>query len=337
MSLPACESKTQITPFFPIGWYSIARGSELRDGEVKAVTVFDRELALYRSRSGLAVVTDAFCPHLGAHLGHEGRVVGESIRCPFHGWKFGPDGVCNEIPYCEEIPERAKIRTWHVSETNGDIMVWFHPEDKAPQFDNPLIEELNSDEWSQPQYWEFTVPNHVQNIAENVCDPEHFLYVHGAAVDRPEVSIDDDGRTLHLSTISNHQDSDNHELLATVYNPGHAIVRTVYAPNAEMLMYSTAQPISLHETHMRWTLTVRKEIVDFTGDAVMKAIKDGIFDDMHIWKHKIYREKPLFCKADIHLVKFRKWVTQFYVDGMRFVESEAPKPKARFVDADRII
>jgi len=77
-----------------MGWYSVARSHELAIGEVKPVKAFDRELVLYRTRSGEAVVQDAFCPHLGAHLGHKGRVVGESIRCPFHGWRYGTDGQC---------------------------------------------------------------------------------------------------------------------------------------------------------------------------------------------------------------------------------------------------
>ena len=92
MSLGVCESKLQQGLDFPIGWYSVARGNELGVGEVKQVYSFDRELALFRTRSGIAVVTDAFCPHLGAHLGVEGRVVGETIRCPFHGWRYGTDG-----------------------------------------------------------------------------------------------------------------------------------------------------------------------------------------------------------------------------------------------------
>ncbi|NQY03727.1 MAG: Rieske 2Fe-2S domain-containing protein, partial [Halieaceae bacterium] len=107
----ACESRTNTTPDFPMGWYTVGRSHELQIGEVTNVTAFDRELALYRTRSGAVVLQDAFCPHLGAHLGVEGRVVGESIRCPFHGWRFGTDGVCEEIPYCEDIPERARIRT----------------------------------------------------------------------------------------------------------------------------------------------------------------------------------------------------------------------------------
>ena len=64
----ACESKTNTTPEFPMGWFSVARSHELLVGEVKRVQAFDRELVLYRTRNGVPVLQDAFCPHLGAHL-----------------------------------------------------------------------------------------------------------------------------------------------------------------------------------------------------------------------------------------------------------------------------
>ncbi len=313
-NLIACESKLDAGLPFPIGWYSVGRKRDLGKGQVERVFAFDRELALFRTRSGVACVTDAFCPHLGAHLGVEGCVVGETIRCPFHGWKFDTSGQCVEIPYCDDIPSRAQVRSWHVSETNGDIMVWYHPQGLEPQWDVPELEELSSDDWSEPQYWEFTIPNHVQNIAENTCDPEHFQYVHKMAETPPsEVTIAEDGRVLHMVADAKEAVNPN-TLHAILHNPGLAIVRTVYGPNAEMMVYSTAQPTTLNETHMRWTLTVRKEIVDLVGDEVMRGIKDGIFDDMPIWKHKIYREKPVFCKGDTSLIGFRKWVRQFYVD-----------------------
>jgi phenylpropionate dioxygenase-like ring-hydroxylating dioxygenase large terminal subunit len=309
----ACESKTNTTPEFPMGWFSVSRSHELAIGEVQRVQAFDRELALYRTRSGVAVLQDAFCPHLGAHLGVEGRVVGESVRCPFHGWRFGTDGQCVEIPYCDEIPERARIRTWHTQEKNGEVYVWFHPENTPPQWQLPELPELGDPDWTTPRYTEFLVPAHVQDIAENSCDPVHFQYVHGQPdVPPSEVTIDDDGRTLHLNTDASQAAFPSH-LHATVYSPGFAMVRNTYGPNAEMVMYNSAQPINRHETRMRWTLTVRREIEDMAGDDVMKGIISGLNDDYPIWANKVHKQRPVFCREDKTLVLFRKWVRQFYL------------------------
>lgn len=313
MAIEACESKTQEVLPFPIGWFSVGRSRDLQTGEVKRAFAFDRELALFRTRAGNAVVTDAFCPHLGAHLGVEGVVVGESIRCPFHGWRYGTDGRCVEIPYCDEIPERARVRAWPVTEANGEIMVWYHPEEKPPAWEVPVVEELASDEWTPPRLFEFTVPNHVQNIAENTCDPVHFQFVHKQPHTPPtEINIDEDGRILRMVSDASEAKYPS-ELTATMYNLGLAVVRTTYGPGAEMIVYNTAQPTTHNETHLRWQLTVRNEIADMVGDDVMRGITDGVMQDFPIWQHKVYRTRPVFCKADTSLVGFRKWVRQFYV------------------------
>ena len=103
------------------------------------------------------------------------------------------------------------------------------------------------------------------------------------------------------------------QLHAIVYSPGFAMVRNTYGPGAEMVMYNSAQPINKHETRMRWTLTVRREIEDAAGDDVMKGIIDGLSDDYPIWANKVHRRRPVFCKGDESLVMFRKWVRQFYL------------------------
>ena len=307
-----CQMQTNSTPEFPMGWFSVSRSQELGVGEVQQVKAFDRDMALYRTRSGVAVLQDAYCPHLGANLGVEGRVVGESIRCPFHGWRFGTDGNCKEIPYCEEIPERARIRIWPTQEKNGEIYIWYHPENTEPQWELPDLPELNDSNWTSPRYAEFLVPAHVQDIAENSCDPVHFKYVHNQPDVPPStVTIDDDGRHLHLRSDAADANFPS-QLHATVYSPGFAMVRNTYGPNAEMVMYNSAQPISRHETKMRWTLTVRREIEDLAGDDVIKGIIDGLSDDYPIWANKVHKRQPIFCKGDETLVMFRKWVRQFY-------------------------
>lgn len=312
--IEACESITNTTPEFPIGWYSVIRSHELGVGDVTAVKAFDRELVVYRTRSGKPALQDAFCPHLGAHLGHEGRVVGETIRCPFHGWQFNADdGQCSHIPYCDEIPERARVRNWPVEEKNGEVYVWFHPESADPQWGLPDLPELGDPNWSEAKYTEHNVPAHVQDICENSCDPVHFQYVHRQKnVPESSVSIDEDGRTMHLHSEMTEADVPGH-LHATTFSPGFALVRSTYGPNAEMIMYNSAQPINRHETLMRWTLLVRKEIEDFVGDDVMRNIIDGLSDDYPIWANKVHKHRPVFCRGDDTLVTFRKWVRQFYI------------------------
>lgn len=57
----------------------------------------------WRGESGAAYIADAYCPHLGAHLGVGGKVKKECIECPFHGWTFegSDDGKLVNIPYSQ--------------------------------------------------------------------------------------------------------------------------------------------------------------------------------------------------------------------------------------------
>ena len=96
-------------PFpIPFGWFGVGYSDELAVGEVRAVHYFARDLVLFRNDEGEVGLLDAYCPHLGAHLGHGGTVEGNSIRCPFHAWAFRPNGFCSSIPYAKAFPPRAK-------------------------------------------------------------------------------------------------------------------------------------------------------------------------------------------------------------------------------------
>jgi len=38
-----------------------------------------------------------------------GRVKGECLECPFHGWVFNSDGICVGIPYAEKGRSISKL------------------------------------------------------------------------------------------------------------------------------------------------------------------------------------------------------------------------------------
>ena len=105
-------------PQCPCGWFCVAYSDELQVGEAKPLRYFGKDLVLFRTESGKAVVLDAYCPHLSAHLGHGiheeigigRRIEGETIVCPFHAWHFNGNGECVEAPYVTQVPPRCRAR-----------------------------------------------------------------------------------------------------------------------------------------------------------------------------------------------------------------------------------
>ena len=88
----------------PFGWFVVSYANELKIGDVKAVRYFGQDQVLFRGESGKAAMLDAYCPHLGAHLGHGGLVKKDCIECPFHAWEWDSNGKVAHIPYAKNIP-----------------------------------------------------------------------------------------------------------------------------------------------------------------------------------------------------------------------------------------
>ena len=85
-------------PFpMPFGWFKVALADDVPAGAVITRHYFGTELVVWRDDEGRVACQEAYCPHLGAHLGWGGKVEGQRIRCPFHGWVFDCDGNNVEI------------------------------------------------------------------------------------------------------------------------------------------------------------------------------------------------------------------------------------------------
>ena len=61
------------------GWFQLGWSDTVPPGELVSVTVLGHGLVARRTLAGNLVVTDAHCPHLGAHLGM-GCAVGDGLR-----------------------------------------------------------------------------------------------------------------------------------------------------------------------------------------------------------------------------------------------------------------
>jgi phenylpropionate dioxygenase-like ring-hydroxylating dioxygenase large terminal subunit len=140
------ERLTRVGPGTPMGrllrsyWIPVVQSSELEPGlRAKRVSLLGERLVVYRTSSGKPAIAGEFCPHRLASL-YFGRIEADGIRCVYHGWKFGTDGRCLEMPsqakpFCDSVSHVA----YPCAERGG--VVWTYMGEGEP----PPLPEL---EWT---------------------------------------------------------------------------------------------------------------------------------------------------------------------------------------------
>jgi nitrite reductase/ring-hydroxylating ferredoxin subunit len=305
-------------PFpMPYGWFQIGYPDEVEVGSVKPLHYFGRDLVLWRDESGDFHVQDAFCPHLGAHLGFGGKVDGDQIACPFHGWQFDGAGACTNIPYSERLNKKAKLLTYPTMVRNGLLMVWYHPDGVEPLFEVPVLPEVEDAEFSEFYNSVFTVKTAIQEMAENVVDPAHFRYVHGTDQVAEIVSYEQNGPFAEMKSAQSYVTPRGvviGEINAS--NCGAGFSYTWFHGIIDALLFGCAIPIDDDTVENRFSFKVRLGDNPKGAHSVAKAftgmVNHQFTEDVVIWEHKEHLPTPALADTDGPVMKYRKWFAQFY-------------------------
>ncbi len=309
-------------PFgIPNSWYHIGYSDELAEGEVRRLHYLGRELVAFRGDDGAVGVLDAYCPHLGAHLGVGGTVVGNTIQCPFHKWRFDCNGACVEVPYAKKIPPTARAGAWRVCERNGIIFVWYHDQGKDPEFEIPEIPEWGDAAWTT-SYEKYTwkVKTHPQEIMENAIDWPHFTFVHLMEVPKERSERFERhmfywniGTKKQVQTMGGVTD----ELFMEAQNWGLGFNFLRYRGMFNTIITAGLTPIDDETTEIKFGVIGRMDgRTEQETRAALKAYMDdqalAIQQDFEIWEHKKFRARPTLCDGDGPIGQFRQWARQFY-------------------------
>ncbi|MDT0575182.1 Rieske 2Fe-2S domain-containing protein [Croceicoccus sp. F390] len=314
---------------FGRGWYMVADATKLEDAPMN-LRYFARDLVLYRGESGTPHLVDAYCPHMGAHLGRnessyivrdKERIQGESIRCPFHGWRFGPDGRCDNIPYSDQKPPAAaKIGTYPVEERAGVIWMWFDEEGNEPSFDLPPLAMWDDPHWVQ---WKIDdlgeLPQHPIEIVDNMTDMAHFTPIHGSRdIDYFYNEYDDHLQWQmfgagHRTLI---KEGDPPLELDTWYT-GPGILQSFMRGEYPTHMLIAHTPVEDGVIHVWHALMVKFDHEATAEDvpaarAYQQASLDAFAQDFEIWSHKRACINPMMVRGDGPIDKCRLWYKQFY-------------------------
>ena len=308
----------------PYGWYCVAYSDELLVGDVKPVQYCGEQIVLYRTESGQVCASEAYCPHLGAHLGHGGIVKGETISCPFHAWAFNAAGECADIPYAKTIPAKiqgkACLYQYPVKESNNLVWLWYHPERIAPLFDVKHHDLLLDGHWQEGyRRYSWEVNTVVQETAENAADQAHFVYVHQSeGMPKAVVEFDGHQRSATFKGYLPGRGGDGPDryaihMLTANSGPGHTWQH--FQGMFESFMLGLITPIDEERLILRFAFAVKKATDDteaFLLDAYVDEVVRQVEQDIPIWNHKTYRPSPVLCDGDGPIAQFRKWFAQFY-------------------------
>jgi phenylpropionate dioxygenase-like ring-hydroxylating dioxygenase large terminal subunit len=301
----------------PVGWYCVADEAELAAGEVRRVRYFGEELVLWRGEDGAPHLFDAYCPHLGAHLGVGGRVDADGLRCPFHAWKFDGGGSCIDIPYAKRIPPKASVRAWPIERRCGLVFTWYDPSGGAPRFALPDVPEWGSQGWTAPEVRSFEVKTHPQEMAENIVDAVHFRFVHGTPT-IPPMQAEAQGLEFHAYqglTFTTPQGETQGRVDVRMFGPGFGVTR--FQGVVETLLVITGIPLEpeLHRTTIRFIvrkLAGSEEATRGVARAFVAEIARQYTQDIPIWENKRYLARPKLCDGDGPILELRRYFAQFY-------------------------
>lgn len=278
---------THFAPALDQCWYAVATIDAIGTDPFP-IEVLGSSYVLWRTADDNLVAVADRCSHREAKLSL-GTTEAGCLRCPYHGWAFGEQGRCVEIPSSGEgapIPPAAHLDVLHVEIHYG--LVWFCPGDpSAPVPDlgvdaDSSFTRLNTD----MQVWECSATR----MIDNMLDVAHFPYTHTGTFGRDQerevpnftlTQLDDTFYGYEYAVVINNEaeakttSGGGPDVIGLEMSTGFALPFSVrstmsFETGIEQTLFMTATPMSKGRSAYTFILwrnddvsVIGKEIVDF--------------------------------------------------------------------------
>ena len=168
-------------------WYFVALSRDVKPGAMRRQELLDEPVLLGRTRGGEVFALRDICPHRAAPLS-AGRIVardgeGETVECPYHGWRFRTDGACAAIPSLVDDQafetDRIRVRRYFARESQGLIFVWASSDPRGagePDHEPPVFPGVVGGDARLVEWMDFD--SHIDHAVIGLMDPAHGPFVH---------------------------------------------------------------------------------------------------------------------------------------------------------------
>lgn len=154
-------------------WFIAARSDQVKDRPLRRI-ILERPLVLFRDSSRRVSILEDRCPHKHVALSL-GRIVGDSIECPYHGLCFSGDGRCTVQPSRGPNEPLPIKRVPHFLVAEQDDWIWVYLGSNTAPPPPPRYEKT-------PGYGWFELHNlmaaSMDLVLENGLDCSHTGIVH---------------------------------------------------------------------------------------------------------------------------------------------------------------
>jgi nitrite reductase/ring-hydroxylating ferredoxin subunit len=291
-------------------WYAVARSDEVPVGGVIGRDFLEGRVVVWRGENGRAAVTSAHCRHLGADLSL-GKVIGDDIRCAFHHWQYGQDGVCSKIQVAEKIPKAARLFRFPSAEKWGLIWAFNGAE---PLYDVPGFPGFDEAQLDVRTAEAFDLPVEPWVPFTNSMDFQHLRVLHGLKIDCDPEQIEVGDYRIEYRVRFEHPDFGifDQQIRVTGTN---TIALAGRLNGMAILSMATGTPTPDGRTH-GWSVTATP-LAEGTASEREQRLQLGaaffkrlIEEDEPIMKTIRFRE-GLLIDADRALARFLQYVKRF--------------------------
>ncbi len=336
-------------------WYALELAANVTDKPLK-VDVLGQPLVVFRDSKGVPHALSNTCTHRGGSLAG-GKVNGDCVACPYHGWEFNSDGQCTKIPSLGrdgKIPPRTRIDAYPTVEKYGLVFAFLGdlPEAERP----PIMEipEYDQEGWLA-NHLTYVFDANYERMVENNLDPAHNEYVHpthGYEGERDDYKVPDyklidaelgtgfmtkfQAPELKDSTMKNARPSAGEmEAGAGHWGPNHTWTFIHFTEKNWMHQWSFETPID--ETHTRvFLVNMRNTLMDRAHDArinernmviagqdkvVLEALEPALTPDDMTHENMM--------PSDRCVVTYRQWLKTWDDKGWRIDVREVARNKGR--------
>jgi phenylpropionate dioxygenase-like ring-hydroxylating dioxygenase large terminal subunit len=309
-------------------WHVVAKASDLNSDSVRQVRLLGRDLVLWSNSDGVHVWLD-LCIHRGAKLSL-GRVENDCLVCPYHGWTYGSQGVCQRIPAHPELkpPARARTTTYQSQVAYGLIWVCLG----VPVADVPSFPEWHDSRFRKLHAGPYQFRANAPRVIENFLDVGHLPFVHGGILGDPAVpeihdyEVEVTPEKLIAKDIRIWQPNPDGSGKPGTVSYTFEALRPLTARfsknqgNESLVMVDIVTPVELGLSKA-WPIVAIKSDSEISEEKMLEYQDSVTFQDIPVVESQRPEMLPLDLQAELHLrsdrmaIGYRQWLKKL---GMTF-------------------